>query len=333
MDPVSHALLGAACGRGITRGRSRAALLAGAAGALLPDADVFITAAGDPLLNIELHRHFSHSFAAAPLGALIAGGAIWLLLRRHTSFATMYLAALAGFLSAILLDACTSYGTRLLWPFFDTRFAWSIIAVVDPLMTLILGVGVFLAFRHHSGTAARIAVAAAVLYLGFGVLQRERAASAADELAAARGHVIAEREIKPTLGNLILWRSIYLAGDTYVIDAVRVGPLAAPVTYPGSTAARIRPADLVPPLPAGSVQAEDVRRFAVLSEGYLARHPDHPDVIGDIRYAMLPDQARPIWGIRIDPAHADRHAEFVTLRSFTPADRQRFWTMLRGQTP
>ncbi|MCW5603100.1 MAG: metal-dependent hydrolase [Burkholderiales bacterium] len=330
MDPVSHALLGAACGRSVARSHGRAAMLAGVAGALLPDADVLIHAAGDPLFTIEYHRHFSHSFAVAPLGALIAAGAVWLALKRRAGLGVLYFAALAGFLSAILLDACTSYGTHLLWPFDDTRFAWRVIAVVDPVMTLILLAGVVLAFRIDSAAWARAAVALAVVYLGCGWIQRERASEAVEQLAASRGHAVVRPEVKPTLGNLLLWRSVYPAGSDYVADAVRVGPFSRPIVYPGRTVPRVVPEDLSPPLPAGSVQALDVARFARLSEGYLARHPDHPDVIGDVRYAMLPDDVRPIWGIRIDPHRADYHVELLTFREFTAQDRRRFLAMLRG---
>jgi inner membrane protein len=115
-----------------------------------------------------------------------------------------------------------------------------------------------------------------------------------------------------------------------VVDAVRVAPFSAPVVYRGSAVRRVRPADLTPPLPADSVQAAEVRRFALLSEGFLARHPQRPEVIGDVRYAMLPDAVSPIWGIAIDPARSAHHVDFLTFREFTARDRQRFLTMLRG---
>jgi inner membrane protein len=330
MDPASHALLGALCGRGVARGHGRAAMLAGAAGAMLPDADVLIRSASDPLLVVEYHRQFSHSFTVAPLGALLAAGVVWLMLRRRSPFGALYWAALAGFLSAILLDACTSYGTQLLWPFTDARYAWRVISVVDPLMTFLLLAGTVAALRADSAAWARLTLLAALLYLGCGWAQRERATAAMMELAASRGHAVERIEVKPTLGNLLLWRSVYLHNDRFVVDAVRVGPFSSPAVYAGGAVKRIAPQDLTPPLPADSVQARDVARFARLSEGFLARHPERPEVIGDVRYAMLPDSVRPLWGIAIDPARPDRHVEFLTFRDFTAQDRRRFLAMLRG---
>ena len=79
MDPVTHALLGAATARvALARPLGRAAWLPGAAGALLPDADAFIRSASDPLLYAEFHRHFTHSLVFIPLGAAIAA-VPWLL--------------------------------------------------------------------------------------------------------------------------------------------------------------------------------------------------------------------------------------------------------------
>jgi len=188
MDPVSHALLGVASGLSVMPRNTKIAALAGLAGALLPDADVLISSAGDPLLNVEYHRHFSHALIAAPVGALIAAGVLWLALRRRAAFGMLYWPALAGFINAILLDACTSYGTRLLWPFTDTRFAWSVVAVVDPVPTLILLAGVVLALKSGLAWRARIAIVAVIAYLGAGALQQHRARHACrHDAAAARG--------------------------------------------------------------------------------------------------------------------------------------------------
>lgn len=331
MDPFSHALLGAAGGQLAGRGHVRAAALAGFAGAMLPDADVFIGAADDPLLNIEFHRHFSHAFVSAPLGALLMAGLTWLLLRRRVPLAVLYWPALIGFISAILLDACTSYGTRLLWPFSIERHSWSIVAVVDPLFTLILLTGVALSLRIRRIRPAAIALAAALLYLGLGWLQRERATSEMEAIAQQRGHQPQQLEVKPTMGNLLLWRSIYLHDGRYVVDGVRLGVWKDPVVYRGASAPRVTAGDFVPPLPEGSVQAVDIERFSELSEGYLVRHPEKPLVIGDVRYALLPDSLLPVWGIVLDPAHPQRHVAFATFRDVNPQARRRFVAMLCGE--
>jgi inner membrane protein len=177
-----------------------------------------------------------------------------------------------------------------------------------------------------------VAVAAVVLYLGFGWVQRERAENFIERTAASRGHDVSRHEVKPTLGNLLLWRSVYLNGREFVVDAARVG-LSPPVLYPGGAVRRIEPIDLVPPLTLGSVQAGDLVRFAKVSEGYLARHPALPHVIGDVRYSMLPDSTRPLWGIEVQAEREDQHVSLRTFREHTAEDRQRFFAMVRGVPP
>jgi len=330
LDPLSHALLGALGARSLTPRRGRAPLLAGAAGALLPDADVLIRSASDPLLTLEFHRQFTHSFVIAPLGALLAGGALYLLLRRRIAFGVLYLAALIGYVSALLLDACTSYGTQLLWPFTAARYAWSVIPVVEPVMTAVLLVGVLRAWRSCSARGARVALVLALGWLATGWAQRERADEAVATLAATRGDEVAQLIVKPTLGNLLLWRSVYLSDTRYVVDAIRVPPFGSPTVYAGATIPRVSADEFVEELGAGSRQLADLRRFAAVSDGHLVRHPDHPDVIGDIRYAMLPDRLQPLWGIRLDPARPGAHVELQSFRSMTREDRARFVAMLAG---
>lgn len=331
MDPLSHALLGALGARSLASRPGRATLCAGAVGALLPDADVLIRSGSDPLLTLEFHRQFSHSFILAPFAALLVAGVLHVLLRRRSAFASLYAAALIGFLSALLLDACTSYGTQLLWPFSDARYAWSVIPVVEPVMTALLLCGVLLARSGSRVRGARVALVLALTWLGFGWIQRERAAEIAATLAATRGDEIESLIVKPTIGNLLLWRSVYLSDGRYAVDAIQVPPWRPPRAYPGDSIPRLDPAELVTTLGPGSVQLSDVERFAELSEGHLVRHPDRPDVIGDIRYAMLPDSVRPLWGIRLDPTAVGAHVELLSFRELTRKDRMRFVAMLKGR--
>ncbi|MES2561966.1 MAG: metal-dependent hydrolase [Pseudomonadota bacterium] len=330
MDPFSHALLGAAGGLTVSRSHRPIAAIAGLLGALLPDADVFIRSDTDPLLMLEYHRQFTHSFLVAPVGALIVAISLWFLTRRRPAFGGLYWPALAGYVSALLLDACTSYGTQLLWPFMDRRFAASIVAVIDPVVTLILLVGVVVALRRADTTPAHVAIGVMLAYLGVGAWQHEHAQTVIERVADKRGHVIAKHEVKPTLGNLLLWRSVYLTGNDYVVDAARVSPLSDPVLYPGGQVRRVETLDLVPPLTLHSVQARDVGRFAAVSDGYLAQHPTRPNIIGDVRYSMLPDSTLPLWGVEIDATRETQHVAFHTFRAFGTTERQRFIAMLRG---
>ncbi|HMB72519.1 MAG TPA: metal-dependent hydrolase, partial [Gammaproteobacteria bacterium] len=133
MDPISQGALGAACGQCTAR-RSRVvpATIAGCISGMAADADVVIRSASDPLLFLEFHRHFTHSLAFIPAGAIVCAAALHWFLRNRLTFRQTFLACLAGYASHGLLDACTAYGTLLLWPFSNARIAWNTVSVIDP---------------------------------------------------------------------------------------------------------------------------------------------------------------------------------------------------------
>ena len=135
---------------------------AGALAGLAPDADILIGSTTDPLLAIEHHRGFTHALIFVPAGAALVA-ALWLLgteWRERGRWLALWAAAGISYLSHVLLDAATSYGTRLFWPFSDERAGWDWIAIVDPAFTVPLLVG--LGWLWIDGLKARdVAMAAA----------------------------------------------------------------------------------------------------------------------------------------------------------------------------
>jgi inner membrane protein len=333
MDVLTQGLLGAALAQSAARRHEiRLAGLIGAAAGLLADADVLIRSDQDPLLTLEYHRHFTHALVFVPVGALIAAALLWPFLGRRLGFGRLYLFSLLGYSLSGVLDAFTTYGTHLFWPFLDEAVSWNLIAVVDPLFTLALAIGVVAALVRRTPRPAWLALAFCALYLGVGWVQSERAEDLAHGLAEARGHVPERLLVKPTLGNLLVWRSLYETDGTFHVDAVRAG-LGATRVYPGGTAERLIPARDFPDLPPTSIAYRDLRQFADFSDGWLARHPEQSEVIGDLRYSMTPNGVAPIWGIEVDPRRPGEHVALRFFRDLTEADRERFLAMLAGRDP
>jgi inner membrane protein len=331
LDPLTQGLLGGALALSIAdKKKSRLATAIGFIAALPADADILIGASDDPLLNIEFHRHFTHSLIFIPVGALIVASILWLLLRRRIGFKGIYLYALLGYATSGLLDACTSYGTHLLWPFSDERIAWSIIAIIDPVFTLALLAALILGFRYYKPASARAGLALAGAYLLLGLWQHQTALESARELAARRGHEVQRILVKPTLANLVLWRSVYRSGDVFYVDAIRVGPGPNRV-YPGGSAGLFVPGRDLPDLPRDSVLARDIRRFYRLSDDFVVPDPGRDGVLIDIRYSMLPTGVTPMWGIELDPASPARHAKFRIYRDRSENMREMFIAMLLGR--
>jgi inner membrane protein len=333
MDLLTHAAVGAVAAAAIAPTATlRRAALTGALAGLSPDLDALIQSAGDPLLNLEYHRHFTHALILVPFGALVPATLVWLLLRRRAPLGPLYAYAFIGYLLAPLLDACTSYGTHLLWPFAEHPIAFAIISIVDPVFTLVVVVPLSFALLRRRPAIARGALAAAALILAIGAIQHERALAEARNLAASRGHAMERVLVKPSFANMLLWRSLYLAEGRIHVDAIRVGAPGNIRIYPGASAPRFEPEKSLA-IRRDSILAGDIRRFQAFTDGLPVRHPQRADFIGDARFSMLPTSLVPLWGIVIDASAPDRHVRFETDRSLTPAMRRRFLEMLLGRDP
>lgn len=330
MDPLTHGLTGAAAAQSFAgRDKQRPAAFTAFVSALLPDLEFFIHRADDPLFNIEIHRQFTHSFLFIPVGALITAALLWWLLRRHLAFRELFLFTVLGFATHGLMDAVTSYGTVLLWPFSDTRFAWNVLPVIDPLLTAgMLGLS-GAAFYFRKRLYGWFLFGWLLLFLTTGFIQRERGISVMEEVASRRSHPVEQLTVKPTIGNLVLWRSTYISGDTVYVDAVRSGFFSPQLIYSGNPAPLVRPEQDFARWK-GTTLYEDLLRFRRFSDGYLVRHPEKPEIIGDARYSMVPNSLKPLWGIRADTTLPGRHVPFLHFRDAGADVRKEFMRQLTG---
>ncbi len=336
MDPISQGALGAAAAQAGTlpgrRQKMAVIALFGCLAGMAPDLDVLIQSPTDPLLFLEYHRHFTHALIFIPAGALIASLCLHWLFRHPLNFAETYLACFLGYATHALLDACTSYGTQLFWPFSDMRVAWNNVSVIDPLFTLPLLTLVIAAVWRQRPQLAWAGLAWAAAYLLLGAVQLERATRGAAELAAERGHVPMRLTMKPSFANLLLWKSIYEHKGVYYVDAVRTGLRIE--ACEGGQIEKLVYATHLPQLDRASQQAADIERFRWFSDDYLAAYhaPDQaaPQVV-DIRYSMVPNQVDPMWGLLIDPAAAtSAHVRWQAQRRLTAAKRAAFGALLAG---
>jgi inner membrane protein len=333
MDPLTHALLGATAAH-VAFGRRLGgkAALVGAVGALLPDADVLIRSSADPLLAIEHHRGFTHSFAFIPVGGMVAG-LPWLLQRSRRALALPVLgAAMLGYATHGPLDAATTYGTQLFWPFSSARVGLNWIAIIDPLFTLVLAAGLILALRWRSPRIGLPPLLLCMLYLGIGFLQRERALAAQERIAEARAHPRIRGAVFPTIGNHLVWRSLYEANDSLHSDRVRVGWVGEVVWVPGTTVPVLREADLPPEKSTEPRLLRDFRRFAWFSDGWVARAPADPRLIGDVRYSLVTGGFEPVWGVRLQLG-TGAYTEWVNRSRERQLRLSDLWTEISGADP
>jgi inner membrane protein len=299
---------------------------------MAPDLDSLIRSNTDPLLYLQYHRQFTHSLIFIPVGSLICALVFYFALARRwqISFKLTYLFCLLGYATHGLLDACTSYGTQLLWPFSDERFAWNTISIIDPLFTLPLLALVVTSLVKKSPRFAQLALCWVIAYQGFGVFQHQRVVAAGEERAEQRGHVPIRLEVKPSFGNLLLWKVIYEVKDGYYTDAVRAG--LGLTLYPGTFIPRLDIERDLPWLDMNSQQAADLERFYWFSRGYLSLDPDNPLRVIDMRYSLVPNEATGMWSIWFNPqAGLTDHVSMKQDRDTSGARREKFGRMLRNE--
>lgn len=328
MDPLSQGSLGASLAQGASNKTTvRSAALLGCLGGLAPDLDILIFSTTDPLLFLEFHRQFTHSIFFIPIGALIVAAVLHRFLGKGLSFKQTYLFCLLGYATHGALDACTTYGTQLLWPLSNERFAWNNISIIDPLFTLPIFALVVIGTVKKIPWLPRLAFIWGISYLSFGLYQRDIAEAAGYQLAQERGHAPIRLEAKPGFANLFLWKVVYEANERFYIDAIRIG--YKPKVFPGTSVEKLQLEKHLSWLDFGSQQATDVERFRWFSNDYLAMDPVTPNRVIDVRYSVVPNEIDPLWAIDLDPEKAkDAHIEWIALRRTDSAQTNRWWQML-----
>jgi len=331
MDPLTHILLGATLGYA-TGGKKlgRTAALTGGLAAFVPDADIFIRSTSDPLLAIEHHRGFTHSLFFAPIGATLVAS-LWIFRSKWRSQARkLWLCCWLTYTSHCLLDAATSYGTQLLWPFSKQRAGWDLISIVDPIFTLALLSGLIVALVRKKVHFTRAALVFVACYLTFGGVQRARAAALQRDLATTRGHQIERFEIMPTLANNVVWRALYICDGKIYADRIRVGWFSTATVREGWSLPQITAANLTEAERQRN-QNQSFQRFNWFSEGWVARSPDDDSILGDMRYSLSAEAFDPIWGIRFTTAESPIEVEWVNRTRRRRVNVGELWQEISGQ--
>ena len=330
MDPVSQGAVGAAFAQSAAKKEN--IILIGFIGflaGLAPDLDVLIRSEDDPILFLEYHRQFSHSLFFIHIGSFFVALFIFPFVRSLISLRMVYIASFLGYATHGLLDACTSYGTQLFWPFSDQRVTWNNISIVDPIFTVPIVILLAIAITKRKRIFSFIAIGWITFYLSLGFIQYERTLSAAMDLANSRGHNAERMTLKPSFGNLILWKSIYQHEETYYVDAIRT--VHSSTWCLGESIEMFDYQYHLPSLDKDSQQAKDIERFRWFSQDYLG-YDDKNSLVTDIRYSMIPNQIAPMWGLVIDTEQSiDEHATWWTSRSLDQSQLDLFKEMLSGK--
>lgn len=287
--------------------------------ALTPDLDVFwlpmMRELGRPAGVFEeflIHRGASHSLLAVPLIALPITGIWWSLRRAFASkdkcrsFGLLYACIFVAVLTHPLLDACTSYGTQLLWPFNRTRYALDAIAIVDLIYTPLLILTLLLcaiawrlpSWKREAGMIGWIGFILATVYIltGYGLGRYAghlagQGPSGRSPNAVCRAH--------PYLGTIFVWRVTVHDGPCWQTTRVNV--------------LRSKPADLSFEQACDddnewverAAALEPVEVFCWFAGGrvrpvYYQRDGRHVVEFHDMRYGARPESAESLWFAQVE---------------------------------
>ena len=258
MDTPTHILAGMVVGEALFRKRlGRAAPVVAGVAALLPDLDgPVIRVFGTSFDYLEYHRGLSHALVALPVVAVVVAVVAYLVLRRQRSLPWLALCALAGATCHVALDVPTTWGTMLLAPWSRERIAADWIFIIDPYLTLILGITLVVTWvrlrrdgaeaagddvRPRWQAAALRGLAIAAIYLlalgafhhvAMGKLDRELA-----EQGLTRDDV-GSLACLPVPGVPLAWHAVYTTDDGRTVHSgllwiMREG-MAPPDTFAGA---------------------------------------------------------------------------------------------------
>lgn len=212
MDTVTHALIGTAIAEAGFRSKlGRGAIIAGAIFATLPDSDIMLTLSGDPTAMFKYHRAATHSLVLGAFAAPILGLLAYRISRKHGSLLAWSLLAFLAILSHDLLDLCTTWGTEILYPITNKRYALDALPIFDPLFTLPLFCAFFatllLRNRNTRKIISSLTLSWCLLYSCTGYYMSTQATRLTVS-ASPQNFSVTEQKAIPNTGTILLWHVV-----------------------------------------------------------------------------------------------------------------------------
>ncbi len=262
LEPITHFLFGATLGRAGLNRKTALATATLTLAAEAPDLDIIGRLSGGSVVGFAHHRGFTHAFLGLPLVAAAVVGFMYLVWRmrgRRTRdpnlpprwgllFAYAYLAGL----SHILLDFTNNYGVRPFWPFSERWYSWDIVFIVEPVLWVILILGLILPSlfslineeigARSKGPKGRFAAILALLgvFACWGLRDHEhRQAVAVLQARTYKGDDAVRVSAYPSMLNPFLWYGIAETPDFFAM--LNVSTLTPEADPEGNTQIRYKP--------------------------------------------------------------------------------------------
>lgn len=319
MDTLTHALSGALLARaGAARPAASEAMplwqriVVGSAAAAFPDID-FLLGFVSPLAYLTGHRGVTHSVLLLPVWALLLGYLAALAFRRRESWKTYALVAALGIAAHILGDLITSFGTMILAPLSNQRFAWGTTFVIDLWFSAIILAGLLLSVIWRGSRVPAVAATALLLgYVGLQTTLKAQAVEFGETYAQGIGMPGYRVDAVPRPVSPFNWTVVVSDGNTYRLAHINLlrRQTAAPLPADAGFIARLSAAFV----PIDQAQWREQTRFGgTAAEVNLSRQAwEHPAFAFYRWFAALPA----LYGI--EPGADGLCVWFQDLRFLTP---------------
>ncbi len=223
MDSLTQIVLGAAVGEAVLGKKvGNKAMLWGAIAGTIPDLDTLSNLFVDPITANEWHRGFSHSLLFCVLFSPLFG---WLIAKlyknKEADWKDWTKLMFFGLFTHPILDAFTTWGTQLFWPF-SYKISFKNIFVIDPLYTVPFLICVIIALFYQRTNPKRQKINKTGLYISSGymvitLLLKWYTYKVFEENVNQQHIQYNEIQTKPTPLNSILWTANIETEDAFLI--------------------------------------------------------------------------------------------------------------------
>lgn len=222
MDSLTHVVLGGCLGQ-LVLGKKigRKAVLWGAIADTVPDLDIFAGFFVHPVDSLLIHRGITHSILFAFLFSLLFGKFLtYFYKKEHVTSREWSVLMAMGTFSHLFIDSLTNYGTGLLEPFCNHRFAFTTIFIADPAFTLPMLIGFIVILRKKITYAVKQKFAwygliLSAIYLSWTFFNRIRIETFFNQQYTQQRLKVYDQSITPSPLNNILWGTLAKSDSGY----------------------------------------------------------------------------------------------------------------------
>lgn len=285
MDSLTQIVLGAAVGEAVLGKKiGNRAMLWGAVAGTIPDLDVAWRFVTDVITATEMHRGFSHSIVFSIIVAPLLGWLVHQLKKRpDVGWLGWTKLFFLGLFTHPLLDAFTTWGTQVFWPF-QWRVAFNSIFVIDPLYTLPFLICLLIAATKRRNTLSRkrinnlgiyISTSYLLLTLVIKYVVYQRVLVSLEEQQITYSQI----STRPAPMNTILWNINVDAGDNYLIGDYSLFD-TQPIEFKSYPKKRLESNELL--------HRPEIGQLITISEGwYILEKQGDSWVYNDLRFGLI----------------------------------------------